>query len=342
MTKASHRNTTFDELAVGQTARIERTVTANDLYVFAHASGNTNPIHMPGKDVDERRNSRHRGALAVGRLARLLGARHDPARRRHALPRPDLSVPRSRQARRPARRLGALHREARASRWRCSRPGSRKRTARCFSKASPKSTAPDDHDRPEGSAIADAAGRRARSFRRADRPLPRLPPMPTAVVCPDDENSLGGALLSRAEGLIAPIFIGSREQDPEGRRRGRRGHLRHRPHRYRRPLRGRGAGGRDGQRERSPRRHEGQRPFGRAAGAGGQAGRRLADIAPHQPRLRHGRADAAAACSSSPTRRSTSRPTSPPRSTSCRTRSSSRSPAASRCRRSACSPRSRP
>ena len=53
MIKASHRNTTFDELAVGQTARIERTVTANDLYVFAHASGNTNPIHMPGMDVDK-------------------------------------------------------------------------------------------------------------------------------------------------------------------------------------------------------------------------------------------------------------------------------------------------
>src|SRR5262249_47020258 len=38
--------------AVGQTARIDRSVSAQDLYVFAHASGNTNPIHMPGKDVD--------------------------------------------------------------------------------------------------------------------------------------------------------------------------------------------------------------------------------------------------------------------------------------------------
>ena len=37
----------------------------------------------------------------------------------------------------------------------------------------------------------------------------RLPPMPTAVVCPDDANSLGGALLSRREGLIAPVFVGS-------------------------------------------------------------------------------------------------------------------------------------
>ena len=52
MTGLSHQNTTFDELAVGQTASIERSVTANDLYLFAHASGNTNPMHMPGTDVD--------------------------------------------------------------------------------------------------------------------------------------------------------------------------------------------------------------------------------------------------------------------------------------------------
>jgi len=31
-----------------------------------------------------------------------------------------------------------------------------------------------------------------------------------AVVAPDDKNSLGGALLAKQEGLIAPIFIGSR------------------------------------------------------------------------------------------------------------------------------------
>ena len=36
--------------------------------------------------------------------------------------------------------------------------------------------------------------------------------MPTAVVCPDDANSLGGALLSMREGLIAPVLIGSRSR----------------------------------------------------------------------------------------------------------------------------------
>jgi phosphate butyryltransferase len=42
------RNRTFDEIAVGDTAEASRKLTADDLVVFAHASGNLNPIHMPG------------------------------------------------------------------------------------------------------------------------------------------------------------------------------------------------------------------------------------------------------------------------------------------------------
>ena len=36
----------------------------------------------------------------------------------------------------------------------------------------------------------------------------RLPPLKTAVVCPEDRNSLGGAVLSAQHGLIEPILIG--------------------------------------------------------------------------------------------------------------------------------------
>jgi phosphate butyryltransferase len=36
--------------------------------------------------------------------------------------------------------------------------------------------------------------------------------MPTAVVAPDDDNSLSGALLAQREGLITPFFIGSRNR----------------------------------------------------------------------------------------------------------------------------------
>ena len=40
-------NKTYDEIKVGDEASLKRVLTANDLYIFAHASGNLNPLHLP-------------------------------------------------------------------------------------------------------------------------------------------------------------------------------------------------------------------------------------------------------------------------------------------------------
>ncbi len=45
-------NKTYDEIKVGDEATIKRVLTANDLFIFAHASGNLNPLHLP-KDGEE-------------------------------------------------------------------------------------------------------------------------------------------------------------------------------------------------------------------------------------------------------------------------------------------------
>lgn len=42
-------NRTYDEIAVGDSASESRVLTADDLVLFAHASGNLNPIHLPGR-----------------------------------------------------------------------------------------------------------------------------------------------------------------------------------------------------------------------------------------------------------------------------------------------------
>ena len=39
-------NHTFDELALGQTARLLRTLTQQDIQAFAAVSGDTNPTHL--------------------------------------------------------------------------------------------------------------------------------------------------------------------------------------------------------------------------------------------------------------------------------------------------------
>src|SRR3954465_11910918 len=41
------RNRTFNEISIGDTATIHRICTANDLVIFAHASGNLNPLSLP-------------------------------------------------------------------------------------------------------------------------------------------------------------------------------------------------------------------------------------------------------------------------------------------------------
>jgi hypothetical protein len=45
-------NRPLSELKVGDAAEIVRLVTADDLYVFASASGNHNPMHLPKQDHD--------------------------------------------------------------------------------------------------------------------------------------------------------------------------------------------------------------------------------------------------------------------------------------------------
>ena len=49
MTPRKAVNRTYDEIAVGDSAAETRTLTADDLMLFAHASGNLNPIHLPGR-----------------------------------------------------------------------------------------------------------------------------------------------------------------------------------------------------------------------------------------------------------------------------------------------------
>ena len=46
-------NKTYDEIKVGDEATVKRILNAEDLYVFAHASGNLNPMHMPAGAANE-------------------------------------------------------------------------------------------------------------------------------------------------------------------------------------------------------------------------------------------------------------------------------------------------
>ena len=62
---ATVRNRTFDEITVGETASIERTVSHKDIELFAVLSGDVNPQHL---DADYAESTRFHGVIAHGML----------------------------------------------------------------------------------------------------------------------------------------------------------------------------------------------------------------------------------------------------------------------------------
>jgi phosphate butyryltransferase len=208
---ASRRNVTFAELEIGQSASISHVVAAHDLHVFAHASGNTNPVHRPGTDADgDGVDDAVAPGMFVGSLvSTVLGT----------------VLPGS----------GTLYRgQSFAFEGRAHIGETLTITVTCVEKKdAPLAvfetvvtagggrlilTGRAEVLAPTETIIAGPADLplllmdRVDHFARLIDLCAPLPPMPTAVVCPDDRNSLGGALLSARERLIAPILIGSRDR----------------------------------------------------------------------------------------------------------------------------------
>ncbi|MQU09704.1 MaoC/PaaZ C-terminal domain-containing protein, partial [Pseudomonas helleri] len=57
------RNRTFDELAIGDSASVERTLTLEDIQLFALQSGDLNPQHV---DPEFAASTRFQGIIAHG------------------------------------------------------------------------------------------------------------------------------------------------------------------------------------------------------------------------------------------------------------------------------------
>lgn len=203
-------NTPFESLSVGQSASIVRLCTANDLIVFAHASGNMNPIHLPSTDTDG--DGKSDAPIAPGMwLASLISSVLG-----NSLPGP-----------------GSLY---------LSQTLSFSGRARVGDELSIKVTVAaleDDHTvtlvtrvkGPDGTVLVEGEAKvkapteavylndievpdlQVQKHRHFDAMLElaqSLEPLKVAVVAPDDPNSLGGALLARDEGLILPILVGSK------------------------------------------------------------------------------------------------------------------------------------
>ncbi|MGL4236077.1 bifunctional enoyl-CoA hydratase/phosphate acetyltransferase [Tabrizicola sp.] len=203
-------NKTFDELQPGDSAELRRLITADDIYIFAAASGNSNPMHLTDSDLDGDGTTERiaPGMFVASLISAVLGTQ---------LPGPGTLY-----------RRQSLDFHARAHAWeeiivrvevmskadgvvRLKTEVRHASDGKLIVSGEAEVLAPTEKFDQEDAEVPGLIVRRHRHFEAIlDRARP-LPALPTAVVCPDDANSLGGALLAAKESIITPILVGNAE-----------------------------------------------------------------------------------------------------------------------------------
>ncbi|MDI4656029.1 bifunctional enoyl-CoA hydratase/phosphate acetyltransferase [Xanthobacter autotrophicus] len=206
-------NRTFSELQVGDTAELRRICTADDLFVFATASGNHNPLHLPGYDLnhDGKHDEVTAPAMWVGSLiSAVLGNILPGAGTRYR-----------------SQNFEFLHRAKAGDDLVVHVRITEKRDdgdvvlATSVSRENPQEvllrgeavvTAPRTKIAYEEQDIPGLLVQRHRHFDALVAQAETLEPLTVAVVAPEEANSLGGALLAARHRLIIPILIGARDK----------------------------------------------------------------------------------------------------------------------------------
>lgn len=202
-------NQTFNELQKGAVAELRRLISADDLYVFAAASGNHNPMHLTDSDLDgDGRNERvAQGMFVASMISAVLGTQLPGAGTLYR------------------RQVLDFHERAHAGEELICRvevldklPGGLVRLATSVRRMSDGALivageaevlAPQTKFECDKVEIPGLIVQRHRHFEALLERAKPLPALPTAVVCPDDANSLGGALLAAKQSIITPILIGN-------------------------------------------------------------------------------------------------------------------------------------
>ena len=202
-------NRLYDDINVGDKASINRVVTPEDLVVFAHASGNLNPMHNPKLDGDaDGANEAIAPSMWVGSLfSAVLG---------NVLP-----------------GIGTLYESQTLEFNGRAHVGERLHVGVTVAEKLDNNriamdcliTGEGGANIAKGRAVVfapktkvtmedlDVAGLLVQEHKHFDQLVARcqhLDPLTTAVVCPEDGNSLAGAILAKEKGLIIPVLVGNR------------------------------------------------------------------------------------------------------------------------------------
>ncbi len=200
-------NTPYESLQVGMEAASTRLCTADDLIVFAHSSGNHNPMHLPHHDGDGDGVTESvapsmwvaalissvlgnqlpgPGTLYTGQTLRFLGRAHAG----------DTLIAKVRVAEKRPENVVCF------DTWVEREDGVRLVEGVAEVVAPAISLSFDDLDMP-GLTV-----QRHVHFDRLLEMAAPLPALPTVVVAPEKPDALNGALLARAHTLIDPILVG--------------------------------------------------------------------------------------------------------------------------------------
>ncbi len=199
-------NKTYDEIRLGDQASLTRVCTANDLFIFAHASGNLNPLHLPKAQSDGEPEaiapSMWVGSLFSALLGNVLpgvGTLYQGQTLRfHERARVgDELTATVRVTEKKPKRVMLL--ETRVS----------NQSGALIADGRAEVIAPEMKLELEADDLPNLILKSHQHFDRLLDIADDLDPLSTAVVCPEEEKALGGALLAREQGLIEPLLVGA-------------------------------------------------------------------------------------------------------------------------------------
>ena len=205
------QNTPFDQLEVGMEAEVRRLCVADDLYVFAHASGNLNPMHLPKEDGD--RDGKPESVAPSSWVGSLISAVLG-----NKLPGPG-TLYKSQNLRFHARAHAG---DELIARVKLIRKGDNRSATFETTVSLADGTVLIDGETEviapatkESFDIHDVPGLTVESHRHFDKLLEMsedLPATRMAVVAPEEENALRGAMMAAEHKLIQPILIGDQDK----------------------------------------------------------------------------------------------------------------------------------
>jgi phosphotransacetylase/acyl dehydratase len=205
-------NRTYDEIEVGETASLSRTVTRQDIELFAVVSGDVNPAHMDPAyaETDMFHKIVAQGILEAGLISAVLGTK---------LPGPGTIY--------LSQYLRFLHPVSIGDRITATLQVTEKHPdkgnlvldCRCTNQdnelvisGTAHVRAPREKVRRPRMELPEVQLSRHEQFRSLLAKAAGHPPMPTAVAYPCDANALGAAVEAAQAGLIIPILVGPKDK----------------------------------------------------------------------------------------------------------------------------------